>query len=69
MEESGEAVGERTRPDPAGCADAERAPCAEGSSGLRMAEGAMGSVLPLETLGRSASCQPLGPTPWSLWEL
>lgn len=30
-EASGEAVRERTRPDPAGCADAARVLCAEGS--------------------------------------
>ena len=77
-----------SRRDPAGCADAERAPCAwgagetllavqmqrgrrvpRGAGGLRMGEGAMESVFPLETLGRSASCQPLGLTPWSVWEL
>ena len=58
-EESGEAVRERTRPDPAGCADGERAPCAEGSSGLRMVEGAMGSVPPWRRWG--------GVHPANLW--
>lgn len=56
--------------DPAGCADAERVPCAQGEQVASGWGKGRRPGPPFETLGRSASCQPLlGLTRGSVWEL